>query len=144
MQYIFRPIPPEGSANEKTHLSGYGVTLDLKKMDYLALDDRLAHKKRTIRCLSLCSLLMLLQQDSSSEDIQELRADDEDATPDLVLPLLEQYPLNTTLGVTDPLTSYEIARKYSHIRSRINLTLYQRLASLPLSSCLNLGPRSRP
>ena len=45
VQYIFRPIPPKGSANEKTYLSGYGVTLDLKKMDYLALDDRLSHKK---------------------------------------------------------------------------------------------------
>jgi UDP-glucose:glycoprotein glucosyltransferase len=45
VQYIFRPIPPKGAANEKTYLSGYGVTLDLKKMDYLALDDRLTHKK---------------------------------------------------------------------------------------------------
>lgn len=45
VQYIFRPIPPKGLANEKTYLSGYGVTLDLKKMDYLALDDRLTHKK---------------------------------------------------------------------------------------------------
>lgn len=123
MQYIFRPIPipSEGSANEKNYLSGYGVTLDLKKMDYLALDDRLAHKKRTIRCLCLCNLLMLHLQDSSSENIQEQRADDEDAAPDLVLPLLEQYSLNTTLGITDPLTSYEIARKHSHIRRRINL-----------------------
>ena len=48
VQYIFRPIPPKGSPNEKTFLSGYGVTLDLKKMDYLALDDRLTHKKSTL------------------------------------------------------------------------------------------------
>ena len=38
-------------------------------------------------------------------------------TPDLVLPLLEQYPLNTSVGITDPLTSNEIARKY-HSYSR--------------------------
>jgi len=50
MQYIFRPIPPKESVNEKSHLSGYGVTLDLKKMDYLALDDRLVRRKRTLRC----------------------------------------------------------------------------------------------
>ena len=63
---------------------------------------------------------MLPLQDLSSEGIQELRSNDEDAVPDLVLPLLEQYPLNTTLGITDPLTSYEIARKYSHVRGRTN------------------------
>jgi UDP-glucose:glycoprotein glucosyltransferase len=50
VQYIFRPIPPKGPAREKTYLSGYGVTLDLKKMDYLALDDRLAHKTCMLRC----------------------------------------------------------------------------------------------
>jgi len=34
---------------------------------------------------------------------------------DSVLPLLEQYPLNTTLDVSEPLTKDEIARKhYSH------------------------------
>jgi UDP-glucose:glycoprotein glucosyltransferase len=48
VQYIFRPIPPEGSTGEKTYLSGYGVTLDLKKMDYLALDDRRSHRNRTL------------------------------------------------------------------------------------------------
>jgi hypothetical protein len=50
VQYIFRPIPLKEPAKEKTYLSGYGVTLDLKKMDYLALDDRLAHRKCMFRC----------------------------------------------------------------------------------------------
>ncbi|KAH9024388.1 UDP-glucose:glycoprotein glucosyltransferase-domain-containing protein [Lactarius pseudohatsudake] len=36
VQYILRPIPPDG-VRERGYLSGYGVTLDLKKMDYLAL-----------------------------------------------------------------------------------------------------------
>ncbi len=57
VQYIFRPIPPKGPANEKTYLSGYGVTLDLKKMDYLALDDRLTHEKSM---LSLHVVLFIL------------------------------------------------------------------------------------
>jgi UDP-glucose:glycoprotein glucosyltransferase len=56
VQYIFRPIPPEGSTDEKTYLSGYGVTLDLKKMDYLALDDRRSHRSRTLPCYCLLRL----------------------------------------------------------------------------------------
>jgi hypothetical protein len=38
VQCIFRPIPPDG-VGERAYLSDYGVTLDLKDMDYLALDD---------------------------------------------------------------------------------------------------------
>jgi UDP-glucose:glycoprotein glucosyltransferase len=40
LQYVYRHIPPEGGGMVPNYLSGYGVTLDLKKMDYLALDDR--------------------------------------------------------------------------------------------------------
>jgi UDP-glucose:glycoprotein glucosyltransferase len=40
LQYIYRHIPPDIKNAAPVHLSGYGVTLDLKKMDYLALDDR--------------------------------------------------------------------------------------------------------
>lgn len=41
VEYVFRPIPPPNrDPKEKTYLSGYGVAMDLKKMDYLALDDR--------------------------------------------------------------------------------------------------------
>jgi len=39
VEYVFRHIPPS-TIGEKSYLSGYGVGLDLKKMDYLALDDR--------------------------------------------------------------------------------------------------------
>jgi UDP-glucose:glycoprotein glucosyltransferase len=40
LQYVYRHIPPENRQELPNYLSGYGVTLDLKKMDYLALDDR--------------------------------------------------------------------------------------------------------
>ncbi|KAJ7485860.1 glycosyltransferase family 24 protein [Mycena latifolia] len=39
VEYVLRPVP-EGSDASLFSLSGYGVSLDLKKMDYLALDDR--------------------------------------------------------------------------------------------------------
>jgi len=97
VQYIFRPIPPKGPVSEKSYLSGYGVTLDLKKMDYLSLDDRLAHRKSV-----------------SSDDDQRVRAEDEEVVLDRVLPYLERYPLNTTLGIGEPLTSDEIAREWTH------------------------------
>jgi UDP-glucose:glycoprotein glucosyltransferase len=54
---------------------------------------------------------MLHPQDLDSEDVQGTPADDEDAIPDAVLPLLEQYPLNTTLAIGEPLASDEVARK---------------------------------
>ena len=50
-------------------------------------------------------------QDLNSEDVPGVRADDEDVVPDSVLLLLERYPLNTTLGIGEPLTSDEIARE---------------------------------
>ncbi|KAG8959414.1 hypothetical protein FRC03_008014 [Tulasnella sp. 419] len=42
LRYIYRPIPPRQAVfvRKPTYLSGYGVAMDLKKMDYLALDDR--------------------------------------------------------------------------------------------------------
>ncbi|KAF8268079.1 UDP-glucose:Glycoprotein glucosyltransferase-domain-containing protein [Lactarius quietus] len=88
VQYIFRPIPADGVVGEKGYLSGYGVTLDLKKMDYLALDDRR----------------------SNSKNAQTVYADSIEADLESVLPLLEQYPLNTTLDVGEPLTQDEIAQ----------------------------------
>ena len=40
VEYVFRHIPPTTRSNGRSYLSGYGVGLDIKKMDYLALDDR--------------------------------------------------------------------------------------------------------
>ncbi|KAH9162492.1 UDP-glucose:glycoprotein glucosyltransferase-domain-containing protein [Lactarius sanguifluus] len=85
VQYILRPIPPD-VVRERGYLSGYGVTLDLKKMDYLALDDRRSHSRNGTRPH------IGRRPDNS------------------VLPLLEQHPLNTTLDVGEPLTKDEIAQ----------------------------------
>ena len=41
MEYVLRYVTPkERDFEKKATLSGYGVALDLKKTDYLALDDR--------------------------------------------------------------------------------------------------------
>lgn len=47
IQYVFRHVPPTTHQmpvfnQTREYLTGYGVALDLKKMDYLALDDRRA------------------------------------------------------------------------------------------------------
>lgn len=39
-RYVFRHAPVPQSDSLLHYLSGYGVFMDLKKMDYLALDDR--------------------------------------------------------------------------------------------------------
>jgi UDP-glucose:glycoprotein glucosyltransferase len=46
IEYVLRYVTPERRDSEKkATLSGYGVALDLKKTDYLALDDRHLGKK---------------------------------------------------------------------------------------------------
>jgi len=44
VEYIFRPVPSTNKSAERSSLTGYGVAMDLKKMDYLAVDDRKMHK----------------------------------------------------------------------------------------------------
>lgn len=58
IQYIFRPVPPkERDTAKKSYLSGYGVGLDLKKMEYLAIDDRRGSGQGLVcRGLSACSV----------------------------------------------------------------------------------------
>jgi UDP-glucose:glycoprotein glucosyltransferase len=144
VQYVFRPVPPD-VIGEKGYLSGYGVTLDLKKMDYLALDDRRSHSKSTSQ---FCSPFRLFSRQRTlgptSEDDQTVYADGPEADLDSVLQLLELYPLNTTLDVGEPLTSDEIARKPPGIFTKTVLTFScKRLVSLLHSSSPSRRPRSR-
>lgn len=49
LTYIFRYIPPNYDGRiTREYLSGYGVGLDLKKTDYLVMDDRFAKRKGAI------------------------------------------------------------------------------------------------
>ncbi|KAF9447216.1 glycosyltransferase family 24 protein [Macrolepiota fuliginosa MF-IS2] len=47
VEYVLRYVSPQGPKSARNYLSGYGVALDLKKMDYLAVDDRLASGKKS-------------------------------------------------------------------------------------------------
>ncbi|KAF8905183.1 glycosyltransferase family 24 protein [Gymnopilus junonius] len=88
VEYVFRHIPPTTPSSLKNYLSGYGVALDLKKMDYLALDDR--------------------QQGTSNSDANG-DSELEEQKVDPLLPLILAHPENTTApGADVPLTEEEI------------------------------------
>jgi len=60
VEYVFRYIPPrrEEKTLMKSYLTGYGVALDLKKTDYLVLDDR--HSGGSGKCRHLCDTTISL------------------------------------------------------------------------------------
>ncbi|KAG9126087.1 hypothetical protein FRC07_004930 [Ceratobasidium sp. 392] len=88
--YVIRYVPPENASalDEKgrNFLSGYGVALDLKKMDYLALDDR-------------------GPRGQSNEEGQ--KATEGSVWEDYVSILLAEHP-HEELDLTTPLTAEEI------------------------------------
>ncbi|KAE9396725.1 glycosyltransferase family 24 protein [Gymnopus androsaceus JB14] len=78
IEYILRHVPPENlDASKRSYLSGYSVALDLKKMDYLALDDR--H-------------LGAQQDDLADSEEQEA----ETVVVDPIVSLINSYPENAT------------------------------------------------
>ncbi|KIP02024.1 glycosyltransferase family 24 protein [Phlebiopsis gigantea 11061_1 CR5-6] len=90
VEYVLRYVPPSGhiDSQERTYLSGYGVGLDLKKMEYLAVDDRRQGSNF----------------DSSSSE--SFSADVYDSDP--ISTLLQQYPDDPTVDYTTPLTDDEL------------------------------------
>ncbi|KAG8905722.1 hypothetical protein FRC01_008250, partial [Tulasnella sp. 417] len=94
IKYVFRHLPPFPSTPANpAYLTGYGVSMDLKKMDYLALDDR-----RTRGSTS-----------NKAENAQKVMSDkDEAATPeeDPILSLLPEATTPIDLG--KPLTNDEL------------------------------------
>ncbi|KAG9088588.1 hypothetical protein FS749_002047, partial [Ceratobasidium sp. UAMH 11750] len=88
--YVMRYVPAENTATldekDRNFLSGYGVALDLKKMDYLALDDR-------------------GPRGQGNEGSQGTT--DESVWEDYVSTLLAEHP-HEELDLTTPLTEQEI------------------------------------
>ncbi|QRV75871.1 glycosyltransferase family 24 protein [Ceratobasidium sp. AG-Ba] len=89
--YVMRYSPPEAPSKleekDRNMLSGYGVALDLKKMDYLALDDRGPRS-----------------QGSKNDN----EATGESAWEDYISTILAEHP-HQELDLTTPLTEPEIA-----------------------------------
>ncbi|KAF7345254.1 hypothetical protein MSAN_01902000 [Mycena sanguinolenta] len=79
VEYVFRHIPDYADPAARNVLSGYGVSLDLKKMDYLALDDRHTGTGATAR------------QTSANADSEAI-PDDDNVDIDPVMALIEAYP----------------------------------------------------
>ncbi|KAJ7057937.1 UDP-glucose:glycoprotein glucosyltransferase-domain-containing protein [Mycena amicta] len=87
IEYVFRPIP--GTSQSRNFLSGYGVALDLKKMDYLALDDRHAG--------------------AGQVSAQEANAEAEVVDVDPILTLIEAYPEPENIATDTVLTEQAIS-----------------------------------
>ena len=66
VEYVLRYVAGKGEGR-KGYLSGYGVFLDLKKMDYLALDDRNSHGGMYITYLLSCWITSVCRYKYSSK-----------------------------------------------------------------------------
>ncbi|KAL5480943.1 KRE5 [Sanghuangporus weigelae] len=88
VEYVFRHKPSEKSdTGNKSYLSGYGVALDVKKTDYLVVDDRR----------------------SRSNDVSDdnTSAESQDDQIDFIESLIEQYPENITADASAALSESE-------------------------------------
>ena len=92
MRYV-----PESDVRSPNSLSGYGVSLDLKKTDYLVVDDRTSQMR-------------------SRDGSEELTDDDE--AHDNILTLIEAYPANDTVSdPSAPLSEDEIRGAYPPVHT---------------------------
>ncbi|KAJ6562664.1 glycosyltransferase family 24 protein [Mycena capillaripes] len=91
IEYIFRHIPDSANPDPDSRniLSGYGVSLDLKKMDYLAVDDRNAGP--------------------GYASTQEATADTEIPDVDPIMSLIEAYPEPETTATDSALSEEAIS-----------------------------------
>ena len=112
VEYVFRHIPPAARSNGRSYLSGYGVALDIKKMDYLALDDR--HSSSGGRSFIIISFfavndLYLIEATTSRS---KFVAGGREQGVDPVLPLILSHPENSTApDASVPLSPEELAGK---------------------------------
>jgi len=108
VEYVLRHIPPSTiDASKKSYLSGYSVALDLKKTDYLAVDDR--HTNGHGMC-SLCNdSLLTLSIVTGSNGNAALEDSKSAPVIDLVSSLIENYLENATApDASTPLTEDEL------------------------------------
>ncbi|KAG8877951.1 hypothetical protein FRB98_006435 [Tulasnella sp. 332] len=130
VQYIFRHAPDASASQGPAFLSGYGVGLDLKKTDYLAVDDRQTRRASK----GGGSQTVLSDEDTSTEVVE-----------DLVLSLLPELEtpvdLNKPLPEEDliPLTKIIDAVRFSLLGlMRKERRLFADLASVGLTSAQSI------
>lgn len=88
-------MPPAVPSSSRNYLSGYGVALDLKKMDYLALDDRNANAGGRYTSLIINSLLNIVNLGAANSNLNSENERAEQRS-DPVLPLLFAHPENAS------------------------------------------------
>lgn len=119
VEYVLRHVPPANHATSagRTYLSGYGVALDLKKTDYLALDDRRLGASPSPFPFPSTSNSPFSIRDTNYRIVgsDDDATDHDDAThdgtfdTDPVLALLHQYPdPEQVTAASEPLTSDEL------------------------------------
>ncbi|KAG6887758.1 hypothetical protein C0995_013010 [Termitomyces sp. Mi166 len=88
VEYILRYVPEKRDTSVRNYLSGYGVSLNLKKTDYLAIDDRNTGNSATGR--------------------ETVERDESAVTEDPILALIHNHPENATApSAKTPLTEEE-------------------------------------
>lgn len=125
VEYVFRHIPPTARSNGRSYLSGYGVALDIKKMDYLALDDRHSSSGgRTLIIISsyaISDIFLIETATTGSESV--VRGQEQQEDP--VLPLILSHPENNTApDASVPLSPEEISGKGFRLYFSVYLILH--------------------
>lgn len=103
VEYVFRHAPPSNRDKSiKTYLSGYGVALDLKKTDYLAVDDRYTSKNGMVYRINvrveLTAAVGRVNEDSS-------QTTDKDPIQDII----SSFPENDTAERVSTLSGEDLA-----------------------------------
>ncbi|KXN87330.1 UDP-glucose:glycoprotein glucosyltransferase [Leucoagaricus sp. SymC.cos] len=93
IEYVLRYVPPQVPREAKNYLSSYGVALDLKKTDYLAVDDRLSSSKTSGK-----------QEEQITDEAVEREVDP-------IIALIQAHPEDGSApDAKTPLTEEEIGR----------------------------------
>lgn len=95
------------AGEKKGYLSGYGVALDLKKTDYLAVDDR-GRRTDAGGKIGLCLWKPRVTNQCYVDFTEDAYEDNVEDEGDLITSLLSQYPPNENMDVSQPLTEDEL------------------------------------
>jgi UDP-glucose:glycoprotein glucosyltransferase len=151
VEYIFRHAIPlsRQTKTEPAYLSGYGVSLDLKKMEYSAVDDRRVasgglYLSRLIHDQPISFDIRSSEPSEERTQGEEVRRDD----VDIVTQLINAYPVSETADATGALTEEELHRKYHFLsiyqtnpNNFLKVSVLKQLKSSPMQELLHYRPR---